>query len=412
MSIWETVKLAIQAVRSNLLRAILTLMIIAFGIMALVGILTAIDSAIYSLNDNFARLGANSFSIRPAGGRVGGKRDGQRQKAGDPISLKQALEFKERFKYPAQMTTFFWCSGQATVNANNKKTDPNVALLAIDENYSIVKTTEIEFGRNFTAKEALNGAYKALVGRDIVKKLFKDKPEQAMSKTIAIGSTKYKIIGIMKAKGSSMGGSEDNRVYIPLKNGKNQYSSQRTNFYMDIAVQDATTVENAIASATGLFRGIRGLKAAEDNDFYIRKSDSLIENIKEETSNLRISAVVIGLITLLGAAIGLMNIMLVSVTERTREIGVCKALGANQKTIMLQFLAEAVVICQMGGIVGTFLGVLIGVGVSHAMGGNFVMPWAWIILAIIVCLVVGLISGLYPAMKASRLDPIEALRYQ
>jgi putative ABC transport system permease protein len=171
-------------------------------------------------------------------------------------------------------------------------------------------------------------------------------------------------------------------------------------------------MEAAEAVTIGLFRNIRGLKASQENDFEIFKSDSFISILKENTVKFRFAAIAIGLITLLGAAIGLMNIMLVSVTERTREIGVRKAIGATRGNILLQFLTEAVVICQLGGVAGILLGILIGNIVTYLMGGSFLIPWAWMFLGITVCMIVGLVSGLYPALKASRLDPIEALRYE
>jgi putative ABC transport system permease protein len=161
-----------------------------------------------------------------------------------------------------------------------------------------------------------------------------------------------------------------------------------------------------------LMRNIRQLRASEENDFETFQSDSLLNMLKENTATIRIATVLIGLITLIGAAIGLMNIMLVSVTERTREIGISKALGATRANILSQFLTEAVLICQMGGIVGIVLGIAIGNGVALLLGGKFIMPWAWIILGFIMCMIVGLASGLYPALKAARLDPIESLRYE
>ena len=285
-------------------------------------------------------------------------------------------------------------------------------LLAVDENYLNVKGNALALGRNFTATEARDGANKAVVGTDIVKNLFEDNIENALGKNISVSNVRYKIIGIQESKGASMGRSEDNIVLIPLLTGKRYYGNANSNYDLTVAVTNTADIDNGVAAATGLFRNVRGLKAAQENDFKIFKSGGLVEIIKENTVNLRAGAAAIGLITLFGAAIGLMNIMLVSVTERTREIGITKALGATKRNILIQFLTEAVVICQMGGLVGIFFGTLIGFAVSAAMSGPFVIPWAWIFMAIAICMVVGLLSGLYPALKAAQLDPIESLRYE
>lgn len=412
MNLAENIRQALRSVRSNMLRSILTLLIIAFGITALVGILTAIDSAIFSLSDNFSRLGANSFSVRPSGQGIKGNRGGRQEKNGESISFDDAMNFKERYSFPAKVSVSLYCTRSATVKYGDEKTNPTVRMNAVDENYLDVKGAELSMGRNFTEIEARNGANKVIIGMDIVDKLFDKKPESALGKNLAIGNVKYKVVGIQKSKGSSMNQNEDNRVMIPLLTGKRYYGVSRTNYDLAIAVNNATDIDNGIALATGVLRNVRGLKASQANDFEIQKSGSLVEIIKENTVNLRAGAAAIGFITLLGAAIGLMNIMLVSVTERTREIGITKALGATRRNILIQFLTEAVVICQLGGIVGILFGTLIGVGVSYAMSGPFVMPWAWIIMAIIICMAVGLLSGLYPALKAARLDPIESLRYE
>jgi putative ABC transport system permease protein len=413
MDLSENVRLALRAIRGNLLRAILTLLVISFGIMALVGILTAIDSAIYSLNDNFSSLGVNTFDIEPKFSEgVRGNRGGRVSKAGEELSYRQVTAFKERFDFPGRAAISLSCSGNAALRYGGKKTNPNVTIMAIDDNYLEARSFDIEFGRNFNGREVRDGGYITIVGQDIVKEFFNGKPEKALDRVISAGNMRLRIIGVLKSRGSSMNQNEDRRILIPLQTGKRFYATANTNFNLMFTVDDATQLDNAIAAATGLLRNIRKLSAFEENDFEITKSDSLVAIIKENTLYFRLAAVVIALITLLGAAIGLMNIMLVSVTERTREVGISKALGATRMNILVQFLCEAVVISLLGGIFGILLGVLIGNLVTVFMGGNFIFPWLWISIALVVCTVVGLVSGLYPALKAARLDPIESLRYE
>lgn len=380
--------------------------------MALVGILTAIDAAIFSLQDNFIRMGANSFEISPSNEKSSGNRNGRKSKRGDVISFKQAMEFKEKYNFPALVSINVWGTGLATVKYKDEKTNPNVRLRGIDENYMSVKGFEIEYGRNFSSTEVNTGSHKAIIGLEIVDKLFDKKPENALGKTVSVGNIKYKIIGVLKSKGSTLNSNEDRIVFAPLLNVKRYYGTRRRNYNVSVAAFKPEDLDASEAVAIGTFRQVRGLKTTQENDFEIFKSDSFISILKENTVKFRAAAVAIGLITLLGAAIGLMNIMLVSVTERTKEIGIRKAVGATRNNVLIQFLTEAVVICQLGGLIGIIFGILIGLLVAKLMGGSFFIPWAWISLGITICMVVGLVSGLYPALKASRLDPIESLRYE
>ena len=364
MNFIENVKLALSSVRDNWLRAILTLVIIAFGIMALVGILTAIDTAIYSLNDNLSYLGANTFDIDPAGQGVRSRNDRDRRRA-EPFTYQQAVDFKERYRFPARVSNSLFCTGIATIKYGNEESNPNVVIFGIDENYLEARAYEIELGRNFTTREALNGGMVTIIGGDIVEELFSGSNERAMDKYITTSNGKFRVIGILESKGSSMNSSEDRRILIPLQTAKRYYGAERTNYSIMVSVNDATRMDAAIGEATVTMRNVRGLKAGDENDFEISKSDSLLGIIKDNTLYLRLAAVSIGFITLLGAAIGLMNIMLVTVTERTREIGIRKALGATSRNILIQFLVEAVVISILGGLFGIFLGVMIGNVVSY-----------------------------------------------
>ncbi|MFZ1256027.1 MAG: ABC transporter permease [Saprospiraceae bacterium] len=408
----EIFLLSFSNVKANLLRSVLTLLIIALGIMALVGILTSIDSMIYSMSSNFSYLGANSFSIDRKSTEFRRHGSGQNYKESPPLTYTQVIEFKERFINKGFVTVSFGASGNAVVQFENQKTNPTTRIRGIDENYFKVTGYEISNGRSFSNHELENGSPRAIIGAEIVKRLFNDLAEKAINQTILINNQKYQIVGVLKSKGASMNEGADRRIFIPLLRTKFDYGYADANYDLDVAVSDAMQMENTISDATGIMRVIRQLKPYEESDFEIFKSDGIVEFLKENTVKLRAAAIAIGLMTLLGAAIGLMNIMLVSVTERTREIGIAKAIGATKRNIIYQFLTEAIIICQFGGILGILIGIPVGNIVTLIVGGAFFIPWAWIILGLVVCMIVGILSGLYPALKAANLDPVEALRYE
>ncbi len=408
----ENLRISFLSIKSHLLRTILTVLIIAFGIMALVGILTAIDAVEYFLNDNFAMMGSNTFSIQNRDIRVhiGGER--RRNKSYEPISYQEAMDFKEQYKFPATASVFTYGTGIATLKYKSEKTNPNIQVMGIDENYIKASGLEIGRGRNITATEVQQGSHVVVIGNEIYKKLFTDIKEDPLGKIISVGAGKYRVVGILKERGSSIGFSGDRSCMAPIANIRQYFSRPNMNFRISVMVNSQNEMEPAIGEATGLLRKIRDDKLGFDDSFAIIKSDNVANMLIKLTSKIQIGATVIGLITLLGAAIGLMNIMLVSVTERTREIGIRKAIGATSKTIRNQFLAEAIVIAQIGGILGVLMGIFIGNMVSLAIGSSFIIPWQWMFGGLVLTFFVALVSGIIPANKAASLDPIESLRYE
>ena len=407
----ENIRQAFGALRANWVRSLLTLLIIATGITAIVGILSAIDAAIYSLADNLSTLGASSVSIRTDNGR-GGRRGGRVEKRADPISYDEARDFEDRFGMGATVALEMQVTGSGIVKYGEEETNPVADVVGVDEDYLGVKRFDLEVGRGITVTEARRGADVVILGDELVDVLFDGRPERALGRRVAVGPLRLEVIGTLADNGSTMSDGASNIVALPLQTARRAYGTQRTPFQIYVELPPGGDVDAAVSEATGVMRVARGLRAKDADDFEVVTSDSLLETLQENTRALQLGAVLIGGITLLGAAIGLMNIMLVSVTERTREIGIAKALGASRSSILGQFLTEAVVVTQLGGLLGIVAGIAIGNAVSLWLGDSFIVPWGWIAVSVVVCFVVGLLSGIYPAVKASRLDPIESLRYE
>ena len=407
----ENVRIAMSSIRTQLLRTILTVLIIAIGITALVGILTVVSALENTISSDFATMGANTFNINQYGNTV--RRHGglEREIINPIISYPEAVAFKNKYKYPFTETSVsFTATTTAEIKYEANETDPENTIVGVDEYFITNSGLETSQGRNFTGFDIQNNAYVCIVGSDFEKGLLKD--INPIDKVISIRGAKFKVIGVLKEKGSTFGNSQDLRVLIPIQIARSLFTAPKINYTMSVMVSNKELLDQAIDNATGTMRRIRKLSPVKDNNFAVVRSDDLINRILSITKYLGFASWLIGIITVLGSSIALMNIMIVSVTERTREIGVRKALGAKRSTIAFQFFIETLLIGQLGGLAGIILGILIGYGIASALDFVFVIPWGAISAAFVTSFIVAIVSGLYPAIKAAYLDPIEALRYE
>ncbi|HAC23888.1 MAG TPA: ABC transporter [Cytophagales bacterium] len=412
MNLVENVKEGLRSVQANMLRSVLTALIVAIGIMSLVGILTAIDGIEYSVSQSLSSLGVKTFDINSKWNR-GGSQSGIKEKNYAPLQLNEVQRFINQYNYPSSISLSATLTILAEVKQGSNKTNPNVTVVGINEEYMAIKGLELEQGRNLSKFEVQYGTKVAILGAKLAKELYPDRSKPILNTTISFKGTQFRIIGVLKEKGNISENNFDNMVLIPILVANQLASGNSLNYRLVVGISDMTQIDVAMGEATGLMRKIRHDRIGDPDSFEIEKSEGLAEDLDSITSALRIGGFGVGFITLLGASIALMNIMLVSVTERTREVGVRKALGATPLRIRQQFVIEAIVVCVLGGIVGIFLGILIGNLISSVIGFKaFVIPWLWILVGFLICIAVGLFSGYYPAHKASKLDPIESLRFE
>lgn len=407
----ENTKIALDSIKSQALRTALTVFIIALGIWALVSILTVVSALQNTILSDFASMGANTFSISRYDFSDEINRNSSDTKVNPIISYAQANRFKETFDYPFTTSSLSFTAGSnIEVKYENEKTDPEISIVGVDENFCPNKGLQIAKGRNFNSFDIGNNNQVCILGSDFEKGLFSN--INPLDKTISIRGSKFKVIGVLKEKGSTFGNSQDLRVLIPIQVARSIFSLPNINYDLSVMVADEKLLDQAVDNAIITMRQVRKLNPIEQNNFGVSRSDDLIQRLLSNTMTLSIAAWIIGIITVFGSSIALMNIMLVSVTERTREIGIRKALGAKRSIIAWQFFTETFVIGQLGGLVGVLLGIVSGLGIAITIGFQFTTPWLAIIAAFITTFIVTIVSGLYPALKASKLDPVESLRYE
>lgn len=407
----ENIRIAFDAIKGQLLRTILTVVIIAIGITALVGILSAVGALENTISGNFSSMGSNTFNIQQY--EFTSKRRGhsKREKINPVISYRDVRLFNDQYRYPFTQTALSFTGTQnAEIKYEHKKTDPEVRVLGVNEHFLENSGLNLDLGRNFTRADIDNTSKTCIIGSDFSKNLFQN--TSPINKIVSIRGVKFKVIGVLESKGASFGNNLDLRIFIPLQVARSLFTLPNINYKISIKVSDKAMMLGALDQAIATFRNVRKLNPMEAHNFGIERSDDLINRIAKISSYLYIAAWIISIITIFGSSIALMNIMLVSVTERTREIGVRKALGAKRGTIAAQFFIETLIIGQLGGILGIIFGVLIGFLVSKAANFSFETPWTAILWATAITFIVAIISGSYPASKAAKQDPIASLRYE
>lgn len=415
MSYLENIREALRSISGNLLRTILTALIVSIGLMALVGILTAIDAMRSSLGDTFASLGANAFEIKAKGYGNRFRRGGVQGKQYPALSYLQATLYKKELarREPAAVVgVSAFISGATEIKANGQKTNPNMQVVAGDENYLRIQSYTLTQGRTFSPAELNTGAHVAIIGREMKDKLFPQITPVGQY-VYALGQ-RFQVVGLLEKSGSTMGGSgADRLLLVPLETGNQLPRQGALTYDVKTATANAGGLGFLQSQATGVMRAVRHDRLGQEDSFNIESPDSLSGTLDSLSGKMRLAGGSIAFLALLGASIALMNIMLVSVTERTREIGIRKALGATARQIRLQFLLEAIVICVLGGTFGILLGIAAGNGVAVLAGSkSFLVPWLWVGVGLSICITVGLLAGSYPAGKAAALDPIDSLRYE
>lgn len=407
----DILKLSVQSLGANKLRSSLTMMGIAIGVFSVVGVMTALSAVRNSIDTGLSFLGANvmQISIQPPV-QLGGIHSDRSWRRRPPITPRQAQEFARQMEWEGLPTTLHGNDGSKRVRYEDRLTSPRIQIVGTNENYLLTHKFDIAYGRNLNALDIEFNRPVAVIGHEIEDELFPN--ENPLDKTIVMDGQKFVVVGVLERRGEIFGQSMDNRVLIPVNRFVANYWNRWRSMGLSVQAPSTAAMEATQDTVVGHFRLIRGLEPGQPHNFEIFSNDSMQEAFDEIAVAVGIGGLIISAIALLCSGIGIMNIMLVSVTERTREIGLRKSIGARRQDILIQFLLEAIFLSLIGGFFGILMGIGVGNLVASQLGVPMIIAWNWIITAIGVCCAIGIVFGFLPALRASRLKPIDALRYE
>ncbi|WP_414663971.1 ABC transporter permease [Horticoccus sp. 23ND18S-11] len=404
----EIFRLALASLSANKLRSVLTMLGITVGVFSVIGVMTCITALRDNIESGLNVLGANSFQISkfPA---INFSDPRTRFRNRRDISYAQAARFKELMRDTAEVSLQLRWGGRRVVYLD-RRTNPNVRLVGADENFMTSRNFELAAGRNIQADDVEFGRAVVILGHDIANKLFVN--EESLGKTVRVDGTSYTVIGVMAPKGTSFGDNQDTQAVTTITQYLEIYGSAYRSIGVNVQARNQESLAETQDAAVGAMRLVRGLAPEYPNDFEVFSNESLIEAFNKIAGIVALGSFAISAIALLASGVGVMNIMLVSVTERTKEIGIRKSIGATKRNILMQFLIEAVVLSLAGGLAGVLAGVIGGNVAASLMNVSAIFPWGWAVAGLLVCSGIGVGFGFYPAWKAASLDPIEALRYE
>ncbi len=409
MEFSELIKISLNAIRANKLRSALTLLGIVVGVFSIIGVMTAVRVLQSSIEEGLSNLGSHTFQIQKFPALFTGGHDQWRKfRNRKDITIDQAEFVAERMSYAQYVGIEGWEGGE-TVEVGRLKTNPNVSICGENPEGIPTNNWTIADGRSINDNDQRYSTPVAIIGQDVMNKVFPN--GGAVGSQIKVGANRYTVIGVFEKKGAAFGGNSDNFIAIPLSTFLEQFGKRR-DLHIMVKARGPEEYDEAVEEARTLLRLVRKVDPGAEDDFDIFSNDSLISTFNEFTFYVKLGIGFISFISLLAAGVGIMNIMLVSVTERTREIGIRKAVGAKRANILGQFITEAIVLCQLGGIVGILLGILSGNIAALAFNIPPVFPVDWALLGFMLCAFIGIVFGVYPAWKAANLDPIESLRYE